>query len=109
MGLQTINPGVWCNGVSFTNDANQLTPGVYYVNRGSFNVGGNVIMNGTDVTIVLTSSTPRQQLPRHVTIGNGAHVKLAAPTTGATYGIVFFGDRNAPASNHEAISAAEPT
>ncbi len=95
-GLQTINPGVWCSGVSFTNDANVLlTPGVYYVNKGNFNVGGNVIMNGTGITIVLTGGSGNYAT---VTIGNGAHVTLTAPTTGATQGIVFFGDRNAPTS-----------
>ncbi len=34
----------WCNGVSFTNDALiKLNPGVYYLNRGKFDVGGAVI------------------------------------------------------------------
>ena len=52
-----LNPGVWCNGVSFTNDAQiKLNPGVYYVNGGNFNVGGAVVMKGTGVTIVLTGT-----------------------------------------------------
>ena len=55
--LQTINPGVWCNGVSFGSSAQiKLNPGVYYVNGGNFNVGGAVTMTGTGVTIVLTGS-----------------------------------------------------
>lgn len=97
-GLQTINPGVWCNGVSFTNDANVLlNPGIYYVDRGNFNVGGAVVMNGTGVTIVLTSSTGNNYA--NATIGNGATVTLSAPTTGTTAGLVLFGDRRAPLSN----------
>jgi len=101
-GLQTLNPGVWCSGVSFTNDAQiKLNPGVYYVNGGNFNVGGNVQMTGTGVTIVLTGSASDGYSPAYanVTIGNGAAITLSAPTTGATAGIAFFGDRNAPASN----------
>jgi hypothetical protein len=95
-GLQTLNPGVWCNGVSFTNDAQiKLNPGVYYVNGGNFNVGGAVQMSGTGVTIVLTGSGSNYA---NATIGNGATVTLSAPTSGATADIAFFGDRNAPAS-----------
>lgn len=96
-GLQTLNPGVWCNGVSFTNDAQiKLNPGTYYVNGGNFNVGGAVTMTGTGVTIVLTGSSGNYAT---VTIGNGATVTLSAPTSGATSGILFFGDANAPVSN----------
>ena len=103
--LQTISPGVWCNGVSFGSSAQiKLNPGVYYVKGGYFNVGGAVTMTGTGVTIVLTGSasdgysTPYAEI-NNPGIGNGANVTLTAPTTGATAGIVFFGDRNAPASN----------
>jgi Flp pilus assembly protein TadG len=97
-GVQTLSPGVWCNGVSFTNDAQiSLNPGVYIVNQGNFNVGGAVTMTGVGVTIVLTSSTGSNYAT--VTIGNGASVTLSAPTSGATTGLVFFGDRNASSSN----------
>jgi hypothetical protein len=101
-GLQTLNPGTWCNGVSFTNDAQiKLNPGVYYVNGGNFNVGGAVVMNGTGITIVLTGSASDgySQPYGNVSIGNGASVTLNAPTTGATAGIAFYGDPNAPWSS----------
>jgi Flp pilus assembly protein TadG len=95
-GLQTLNPGVWCNGVSFTNDAQiKLNPGVYYVNGGNFNVGGAVQMTGTGVTIILTGSGSNYA---NATIGNGATVTLAAPTTGTTAGLAVVGDPNAPSS-----------
>jgi hypothetical protein len=97
-GLQTMSPGVYCNGISFTNDANVLmSPGVYFVDRGSFNVGGAVTLNGAGVTIILTSSTGSSFAT--ITIGNGATVTLSAPAAGATAGIVVFGDRRAPASD----------
>jgi hypothetical protein len=101
-GVQTLNPGVWCNGVSFGSSAQiSLNPGVYIVDRGNFNVSGAVVMNGVGVTIVLTSSTGSNYAT--VTIGNGASVTLSAPTSGATAGLVFFGDRNAPASNSNSL------
>jgi hypothetical protein len=74
-----------------------MSPGVYFIDRGTFTVGGNVTLTGTGVTIVLTSSTGSNYAT--ASIGNGANVTLSAPTTGATAGIVFFGDRLAPASN----------
>jgi hypothetical protein len=95
-GVQTINPGTWCNGVTFGSSAQiKLNPGVYYVNGGNFSVGGAVQMMGTGVTIIFTGSGSNYA---YATIGNGATVTLAAPTTGTTQGIAFFGDPNAPAS-----------
>jgi len=96
--LQVLSPGVWCSGVSFGNSAQiKLNPGVYYVNKGSFDVGGSVTMTGVGVTIVLTGSGGSYASVNSV--GNGAQVTLSAPTSGATKGIVFFGDRNAPWSS----------
>ena len=94
--VQTISPGTWCNGVTFGSSAQiKLNPGVYYVNGGNFSVGGAVQMTGTGVTIIFTGSGSNYA---YATIGNGATVTLAAPTTGTTQGIAFFGDPNAPAS-----------
>jgi Flp pilus assembly protein TadG len=97
-GTWALSPGVYCSDLSFTNDAIvTMSPGVYFIDRGTFAVGGNVTLNGSGVTIVLTSSTGSDYAI--ASIGNGANVTLSAPTTGATAGIVFFGDRRAPASN----------
>jgi Flp pilus assembly protein TadG len=101
-GNWTLNPGVYCNGVSFSNAANvTMNPGVYFIDRGNFNVGGGAQLTGTGVTIVLTSSTGSNYA--NLTIGNGATVTLSAPTSGATAGILFFGDRNAPQGNTSSV------
>lgn len=95
---QYLSPGVYCNGLAMTNDAIVvMNPGVYFIDRGSFQVGGAVRLTGTGVTIILTKSTSSNYAT--VSIGNGATVTLSAPTTGATAGLVFFGDRNGPLSN----------
>jgi hypothetical protein len=102
-GTWTLSPGVYCNGVSFTNSANvTMNPGVYFVNQGSFNVGGAVQLSGAGVTIVLTSSTTSNYAT--FTISNGATITLSAPTSGATAGIVFFGDRKAPIANASSVT-----
>jgi hypothetical protein len=96
-GTQYLSPGVYCNGLTMGNDAVVvMNPGVYFIDRGTFQVGGAVRLTGAGVTIVLTKSTGSNYAT--VSIGNGATVTLSAPTTGATAGLVFFGDRNAPLS-----------
>lgn len=104
---QTIYPGVYCNGLAFTNAARvTMSPGVYIIDRGTFDIGGGTRVTGTGVTIFLTSSTGSNYAD--VTIGNGARVEFSAPTSGATAGLVFFGDRNAPLSNTaEFVGGAE--
>lgn len=102
-GTWTLSPGVYCSSVSFTNDAVvTMSPGVYFFDRGTFSVGGAVQLTGTGVTIVLTSSTGSNYAT--VNISNGATVTLSAPTSGATAGIVFFGDRAAPISTTNIVT-----
>jgi hypothetical protein len=97
-GNWTMTPGVYCQGVSMGNGAVvTMNPGVYIIDRGSFDVGGGVTLTGTGVTIFLTSSTGSGYATS--TVGNGAGITLSAPTSGATAGLLFFGDRRAPASN----------
>ena len=90
-GTQYLYPdGVYCQGISLTNDAVVvMAPGVYIINGGSFAVGGAVKLTGTGVTIVLTGSGGSYAT---ATITNGANVTLTAPTTGATSGLLFFAD-----------------
>jgi len=97
-GTWTLSPGVYCNGISFTNGATAtMNPGVYIIDRGSFNVAGGAHITGTGVTIFLTSSTGSSYAS--ATVGNGSTIVFTAPTTGATAGMLFFGDRRASASN----------
>lgn len=97
-GNWTLSPGVYCKGISFSNAANvTMQPGVYIIDRGTFDVQGGAKLTGAGVTIFLTSSTGGNYAK--VDIGNGAHVELSAPTSGATAGLLFFADRRAPASN----------
>ncbi|HZS83079.1 MAG TPA: Tad domain-containing protein, partial [Stellaceae bacterium] len=88
-----LTPGVYCNGISINGGANvQLSPGVYIVDRGSFFVAGNATVTGSDVTVVLTSSTGAP--PATADIHGGATLNMTAPATGPTAGLAFFQDRN---------------
>lgn len=88
----TINPGVYCGGLSLNAGANvTLNPGIYYLNQGSLSVNGGATLTGTGVTFVFTSSNGHNYAS--ATINGGANINLTAPTTGPTAGIVMFGDR----------------
>jgi Flp pilus assembly protein TadG len=91
----TIDPGVYCNGISVNAGATlTLNPGIYFIDRGTFSVNGGGTINGTGVTLVFTSSTGNNWAT--LTINGNAVVNLTAPIGGTTAGLVVFGDRNIP-------------
>jgi hypothetical protein len=94
-------PGVYCNGLSINANANvQLSPGTYFIDRGSLSVAGNATVTGTGVTFVLTDSAGTT--PATVAIHGGATLNIEAPSTGALAGIAFIQDRNgAPGTNND--------
>lgn len=93
----TIDPGVYCNGLQLNAGAIvTMNPGIYYIDRGSLQIAGGATLQGTGVTIIFTSSTGANYAD--ATINGGATIKLTAPTTGPTQGLVMFGDRNMPTS-----------
>lgn len=92
-GTETLNPGVYCNGMDLHAGSNvTLNPGIYYIDRGGLNMNGGATLTGTGVTIVFTSSTGSGWAT--ASINGGATVNLTPPTSGPTAGIVMFGDRN---------------
>ena len=94
---RSISPGTYCSiSVGTNNGKLTLTPGGnYIVNGGSLNVGAGATLTGAGVTIVLTGSGANYAT---ADIGGGSTVTLTAPTTGASAGLAFFQDRNAPTS-----------
>ena len=91
----TINPGVYCRGLSVNAGATlTLNPGIYYIDQGSLSVNGGATITGQGVTLVFTSSTGKNWAT--ATINGNATVNLTAPISGPTAGIVIFGDRQIP-------------
>jgi Flp pilus assembly protein TadG len=96
----TIDPGVYCGGISVNAGATlHLNPGVYYMNGGTgsnnsgFTVNGGGTVTGDGVTIVLTGSGSNYAT---VQINGNSTVTLNENTNGAIGGLAFFQDRNAP-------------
>ena len=92
----TIGPGVYCGGMKLNANANvTLTAGIYYLDGGDLTVNGGATLTGSDVTLVFTSQNKTGF--GTVQINGNATISLTAPKTGATAGIVVFGDRRIPA------------
>lgn len=74
-----------------------LAPGIYYVDGSSFSAGSQAIINGTDVTIIMTSSGAATNPSQIATldINAGATLNLSATTSGAYAGVLFYQDRRA--------------
>ena len=102
-GNVTLNPGVYCGGITLKAGANvTLSPGTYYLtNLGGNNTGdliqaGSTSLSGSGVTLVFTSNNGNYGSAK---IAGGASVNLSPPSTGPLAGISVFGDRNMPVGN----------
>lgn len=94
-GTMTLNPGVYCGGISITTASNtaNLNPGTYIIAGGGLTVTNSGAINGTGVTFVLTTGTSAF---KGLDFGNGCKAKLSAPTSGSLKGILVFQDPAAP-------------
>jgi hypothetical protein len=83
---ESISPGVYCGGIEVTGGATlNLEPGTYILDRGNFAVGGDSTVNGSGVTIILTSHTG----PGYGTIAirAGSTIAISAPAVDAPAGV----------------------
>ncbi len=100
----TLDPAVqsvYCGGLSLGGSAPStvtVKPGVYIIAGGSltFNAKATITDNGAGVTFVLTGDSQHGYATITINGGPQSSVSLSAPPTGATGGMVFFQDRNAP-------------
>jgi Flp pilus assembly protein TadG len=94
---------VFCNGLRVAGTGNvTLNPGVYILNGGGLSTSGSTTITGTGVTIISTSSTGSSY--GTFNISGSSTLNVTAPTTGATAGLAFFQDRNAPTSGTNSFS-----
>ena len=83
---ETISPGIYCGGIEVAGGATlNLDPGTYILDRGNFTVIGSSTVNGTGVTLVLTSRTGSNY--GAIDIRAGSRIEMTAPTLGAITGI----------------------
>jgi len=90
----SLSPGCYSGSITVNAGATlNLSPGIYYLDGANLSVAGNATITGTGVTLVFTGSGSSWGT---ASIGSNAIVNLTAPTSGATQGIVIYGDRNMP-------------
>lgn len=91
-GTRNLNPGHFCTGWNWGNNAVvNLSPGTYYIDT-RFTLGNKVTINGMGgVTLVINGTYA-------INLGNGAYFNLTAPNSGNYAGLAFFGPRNSTAA-----------
>ena len=98
---ETISPGVYCGGISVGGGATlNLDPGTYILDRGDFKVSGTSTVNGSGVTLILTSRTRSDY--GATDLRAGSIIKVTAPARGAAAGIpgiAIWVDGNGPATS----------
>ncbi len=88
-----LSPGVYCNGLTITDDATvKLTQGIYIIKDGPLIVADEAHMYGQGVGFFLTGDKSIFEFHENTTI------ELIAPTSGLLAGLLFFEDRTVPHS-----------
>lgn len=83
----TLSEGRFCKGMKITNGTVTLNPGTYIMDSGDFEMtGGN--LTGSNVTIILTSSTNPVSNTGNMSLTGTGNVTISAPTANDTTGIV---------------------
>ena len=86
----TLQPGVYRGGISITGKGSiNLSPGIYYMDGGGFNWGGQGNLTGAGVMIY---NAPTSISDKIDLTGQGT-CTLSPPTTGPYQGFTFFQDR----------------
>ena len=89
-GSVTLQPGVYEGGISVSGQAAlTLTPGVYVLDGGGFQVSGNATATGDGVMLYNTGGS----LAGSINVSGDGQVNLSPPTGGVYQGISLFQDR----------------
>jgi Flp pilus assembly protein TadG len=96
---ETLSPGVYCGGLTFTAKANAtFKPGVYVLKGGGMSVAGKAKLTGAGVTFFNTAGGSYSF--GDITFNGGAVATLSAPTSGATKGMLFMDDNTYEGKTH---------
>jgi len=99
-GVTTLNPGIYCGGITVTSNGNAfLNPGLYILRGGGLKISGGVggIIGGTGVTFINTNGTGASGADKfeRFYMDSQSEANLSAPTSGPMQGILFFQDPTA--------------
>lgn len=95
-GTITLQPGVYCGGLTIGNNAKvTLASGTYVMDNGPLSAGGTASLKGDGVFIYLRGPNGRLDL------GGSPSLTLSAPTSGTHAGILIYADRGQPGLTHD--------
>jgi Putative Flp pilus-assembly TadE/G-like len=97
----TINPGVYCNGITLTGGTLTMNPGVYILNGGGLKLTAGTQIVGSGITIYNTSAGYSY---KPISIAGNTHINLTAPTSGPFEGILFYTDRTISNATNNTIT-----
>ncbi len=83
----TLDPGVYCGGLTLDHDADvTFNPGIYVIKGGDFTIAGNARATGEDVGFFLTDGAK-------LDFSTSGSIALKGPYSGEMAGVLFFQDR----------------
>ena len=89
ISVTTLNPGVYCGGITIKNNAQvTLTPGIYVMLDGALKVSGTATLNGDGAGIFITGANPQP-----FEFAGTSHINMTAPIAGPMAGLLFYEDR----------------
>ncbi len=111
-GNVTIPSGIYCGGIHISGGNVTFQTGGYFMLKNGGLTIDNGTVSGTNVMFYLTSSNPTTTTDPLVNLST-SNITFSAPNSGTFKGILFYGDRSAPADssgNYNVIQAqASPT
>ena len=97
-GSQTIQPGIYTGGINWTGGTLTMSPGIYYMNGGGFQVSGQGSVTGSGVMIYNAPNSSTDV----ISITGKGNVDITPPTSGTYEGLTFFQAR--PSTNPITVS-----
>lgn len=95
----TINPGCY-SGITVRGSLT-MNPGIYYIKTGNFTTNAQASLRAIGVTIIMTGNG---NAIGQVNMNGGANIQMSAPTSGIYKGVLFFKDRDAPATFNDVFN-----
>jgi hypothetical protein len=103
-GNTTLNPGVYCGGISITGSGTTtLNPGNYIIDGGSFSAAGSAVVVANNVTLFLNKQLGSSYAT--ISLAGGGSRTITAPTTGAYANIAIFQSRSAPSNTNSVVGS----
>lgn len=92
----SFSPGLY-HGINATGDTVTFAPGLYFIDGGGLSISSASTVTGVGVTFFLTCDGSHGYAPLNIQSPNS--MTLSAPTSGATQGILFWGDSSCGTSS----------